>query len=193
MANCFCNDCHVGLAQALVCIARVGIAPHVEPSPSDSAQCQNDKQERGNRGGQKCLAALTKGDFEGAYGFSVADAFELAVELGGGIVWVALVVVVGRFGLTLFESVDEIGLSDGLETENHNADRGGGGVKAEMLFSATLSVFIARSLQQEHKSEERKSGQESAEKQQFEVHGRPFVVMNHRRGSARRLWLRRCF
>jgi hypothetical protein len=132
-------------------------------------------------------------DFEGTYGFSVADAFELAVELGGEIVLVALVVLFGRFGLTLFESVDEIGLGDGLETEKRNAERGGGGVKAEMLFSATLSVFVVRSLQQEHKSEERKSGQESTEKEQFEVHGRPFVVMNRRRGSARRLWLRRCF
>jgi hypothetical protein len=73
------------------------------------------------------LAAFHKGDFEGVYGFSVADAFELAVELGGGIVWVALIVVFGRFGLTLFEGLDEIGLSDGLETEKRNAERGGGG------------------------------------------------------------------
>ena len=66
-------------------------------------------------------------------GFSVAGAFELAVELGGGIVWVALIVVFGRFSLTLFESVDEIGLGDGLETEKRNAERAGGGVKAEVL------------------------------------------------------------
>lgn len=113
--------------------------------------------------------------------------------MGGKIALVALVVLFGRFGLTLFESVDEIGLGDGLETENHDAECGRGGVKAEMLFSATLSVFVARPLQQEHKSEERKSDQESTEKEQFEVHGRPFVVMNRRRGSASRLWLRRCF
>jgi hypothetical protein len=117
----------------------------------------------------------------------------LAVELGGGIVWVALVVVFGRFGFALFEGVDEIGLGDGLETEKRSAERGAGGVKAEVLFSATLSVFVARSLQQEHESEEGKNGQESAEKEQVEVHGRPFVVMDRRRGSARQLWLRRCF
>ena len=139
------------------------------------------------------LATFTKGDFEGVYGFSVADAFELAVELAGGIVWVALVVVFDRFGLTLFESVDEIGLGDGLETEKRNAERGGGGVKAEVPFPATFSVFVARSLQQEHKSEEGKNGQESIEKEQIEVHWRPFVMMDRRRGSARRLWLRRCF
>ena len=79
------------------------------------------------------LAALTKGDFEGVYGFSVAGAFELAVELGGGIVWVALIIVFGRFSLTLFESVDEIGLGDALVTEKRNAERAGGGVKAEVL------------------------------------------------------------
>jgi hypothetical protein len=145
---------------------------------------------------QACLllAAFTKGDFEGVYGFSVADAFDLAVELGGGIVWVTLVIVFGRFGLTLFESVNEIGLGDGLETEKRNAERGGGGVKAEVLFPAMLSVFIAHSLQQEHKSEEGKNGQESTDKEQVEVHWRPFcLVIDRRRGSARRLWLRRCF
>ena len=140
------------------------------------------------------LAAFTKGDFERVYGFSVADAFELAVELGGGIVWVAVVIVFGRFGLTLFESVDEIGLGDDLETEKRNSERGGGGVKAEVLFPTTLSVFVAHSLHKEHKSEEGKNGQESTDKEQVEVHGRPFgLVMDRRRGSARRLWLRRCF
>ena len=63
-------------------------------------------------------------------GFSVAGAFELAVELGGGIVWVALIVVFGRFSLTLFESVDEIGLGDALVTEKRNAERAGGGAKS---------------------------------------------------------------
>ena len=101
--------------------------------------------------GQQPLTAFTKGDFEGVYGFSVADAFELAVELGGGIVWVALVVVFGRFGLTLFEDVDQIGLGDGLETEKRNAERGGGGVKAEVLLmwwgkdSGAARARVARS------------------------------------------------
>jgi hypothetical protein len=82
---------------------------------------------------------------------SVADAVELAVELGGGIVWVALVVVFGRFGLTLFEGVDEIGLGDGLETEKRNAERGGGGVKAEVFLmwwgkdSGAARARVARS------------------------------------------------
>jgi hypothetical protein len=113
---------------------------------------------------QEPLAAFTKGDFEGVYGFSVAYAFELADELGGGIVLVALVVFFGRFGLTLFENVGEIGLGHDLDTEKRNAQRGSGGVKAEVFSSATLSVFVAHSLQQEHKSEERKTGQKSTEK-----------------------------
>lgn len=65
--------------------------------------------------GQQPLTAFTKGDFEGVYGFSVADAFELAVELGGGIVWVAVFFLIIGFGLALFEGVVEVGLGEGLE------------------------------------------------------------------------------
>ena len=54
--------------------------------------------------------------------------------MGGGIVRVTLVVVFGRFGLTLFEGVDEIGLGDGLETEKRNAESGGGGDKSRGAF-----------------------------------------------------------
>ena len=51
------------------------------------------------------LDSFTKGDFKGVYGFSVSDAFELAVELGGGVVRVAVFFFVGGFGLALFEGV----------------------------------------------------------------------------------------
>jgi hypothetical protein len=75
----------------------------------------------------------------------------LAFEFGGGIVWVALVVVFGRFGLTPFEGVDEIGLDDGLETEKRNAERGGGGVKPRCFFRDAFcicSVLVATGTQE---------------------------------------------
>ena len=56
------------------------------------------------------------------------------------------------FGLTLLEGVDEIGLGDGLEAEKRNAERGGGGVKAEVPFPATFfcicSALVATGTQE---------------------------------------------
>ena len=56
------------------------------------------------------LVWFSEGDFEGVDGLAVADAFELAVELGGGIVGVAVVFFVGGFGLALFDGVVKVGL-----------------------------------------------------------------------------------
>ena len=61
------------------------------------------------------LVSFAERDFEGVYVFSVADAFELAIELGGGIVRVAIFVLVFGFGLALLESVVEIGLGERVE------------------------------------------------------------------------------
>jgi hypothetical protein len=47
--------------------------------------------------------------------FPVSDAFELAVELGGRIVGVAVFFLVFVFGLSLFEGMVEIGLGESLE------------------------------------------------------------------------------
>jgi hypothetical protein len=52
---------------------------------------------------------------EGADIFSVANAFELAVELGCWIVGVAIFFSVFVFGLALFEGVVEIRLGESLE------------------------------------------------------------------------------
>jgi hypothetical protein len=88
-------------------------------------KCKNNKQQQipfgdDNKkinGKSKGLATFAKGDFEGVYGLAVADAFELAVELGGGVVRVAVFVLILGFGLALFEGVVEVGLGDGLEGE----------------------------------------------------------------------------
>jgi hypothetical protein len=66
-------------------------------------------------GKSKGLARFVEGDFEGVYGLAVADAFELAIELGSGVVRVAVFVLLLGFGLALFECVMEVGLDDGLE------------------------------------------------------------------------------
>ena len=62
------------------------------------------------RGGNRFR--LGERDFEGVYILSVADAFELAIELGGGIVGVAIFVLIFGFGLPLLESGVEIGLGE---------------------------------------------------------------------------------
>ena len=89
-------------------------------------------------------------------GSPVAD----AVELGRGIVWIALVIVFGHFGLTLFESVDEIGLGEGLETEKRNAEqRGRWRGKSQGVFSRdALCICSALVATSNHKSEEGKNG-----------------------------------
>jgi len=61
------------------------------------------------------LGSFADGDFEGVYGLAVADAFELAVELGERVVGIAILFFVSGFGLALFEGVVEVGLGEGLE------------------------------------------------------------------------------
>jgi hypothetical protein len=46
---------------------------------------------------------------------AISDAFELAIELGEGVVGVAAFFFVGGFGLALFQRVMEVGLGEGLE------------------------------------------------------------------------------
>jgi hypothetical protein len=66
---------------------------------------QNDKQKESQRRRTGALVSFAEGDFEGVYGFSVADAFELAIELSGWVVRVAVFFFVGGFGLALLEGV----------------------------------------------------------------------------------------
>jgi hypothetical protein len=70
-----------------------------------------------------------EGDFEGVDGLAVADAFELAVELGCEVVGISVFFFVGGFGLALFEGVVEIGLGEGLEGEQGEAEGGSGGIE----------------------------------------------------------------
>jgi hypothetical protein len=119
--------------------------------PFDSAEGQNDKA----TAKVEALAAFAKWDFEGVYGLAVADAFELAVELGGRIVWVAVFFFVGGFGLALFESVVEVWLGDGLEGEQGEGEGGCGGVEALMVFVGGFFSAVLEALEEENGGEER--------------------------------------
>jgi hypothetical protein len=63
----------------------------------------------------------------------VANAFELAVELGGRVVGIAVFFFVVRLGLTLFERVMEVRLGEGLEGEQGEGERGCGRVEASVV------------------------------------------------------------
>jgi hypothetical protein len=51
------------------------------------------------------------------YRLTVADTFELAAKLRGGVVGIAVFVLVFGFGLALFEGVIQIGLGQRLECD----------------------------------------------------------------------------
>jgi hypothetical protein len=80
-------------------------------------------------------------DFEDVYVLSVADPFELAIKLGGGIVGVAIFVLVFGFGLPLLESVVEIGLGERVERDESEAKGGCVGKKPRWL---GLAAFFRR-------------------------------------------------
>src|SRR6266851_5547877 len=84
----------------------------------------NSKKARADKRG--VLASWAEGDFQVVDRLAVADAFELAVELGGGVVRVAVFFFVVGFGLALFCGVVEVGLGQGLEREEDEAEGGGG-------------------------------------------------------------------
>ena len=67
---------------------------------------------------------MAEGDFEGVWCFctlSVADAFELAVEPGCGVVGVSVFFFIRGFGLALLDGVVEVGLGQGLEGDEGEA------------------------------------------------------------------------
>jgi hypothetical protein len=141
----------------------------VNVCPSHDKQSERQPRRTG------ALVAFVKGDFEGVDGLAVADAFELAVELGGGVVGIALVVVFGGFGLALLESVVEIGLGEGLEGEQGEAEGGGGGVEASVVFVGGLLSAVLEALEEENGREKRDKGEKGTVDDEVEVHGCPFA------------------
>ena len=100
--------------------------------------------------------------------------FELAVELGEGIVGVAIVFFVVGFGLALFDGVVEIGLGQGLEREEDEAEGGGSGVEAPVVFVDGLFSAVLEALEKKNDGEEREKGEKGLEKEEIEIHSCPF-------------------
>jgi len=85
---------------------------------------------------------------------SVANAFELTVELGGGIVGIAVFVFDLGLGLALLEDVVEIGLGEGMERKKGEAKGGHSGVEASVVGIGGLFSAVLEALEEEDGSEE---------------------------------------
>ena len=131
------------------------------------------------------LVCFVEGDLENVDGFSVADAFELAVELGGGIIGVAIFFFVVGFGLALFEGVVKVGLGEGLERDESETEDRCGGVETSVVRIGGLFSAVLEPLEEKYRSEEREKGEKERDEEQVEVHGHPFVLRLCRHGSAR--------
>ena len=104
------------------------------------------------------LVSFAERDFEGVYVFSVADAFELAIELCAGIVGVAIFVLVFGFGLALLERVVEVGLGECVKRDESEAERGCGGVKAPVVRIGGFFSAVSEALEKKNGGEERERG-----------------------------------
>jgi hypothetical protein len=122
------------------------------------------------------LVSFADGDFEGVYGLTVADAFELAVELGGGVGGVAVFFFVVGFGLALLYGVVEVGLGQGLEGEEDEAEGGRRGVEAPVIRVGAFLSTVLGPLEEENGGEEREKGEKGAVNDEVDVHGRPLAV-----------------
>jgi hypothetical protein len=118
-------------------------------------------------------AGFAERDFENPYLFSVADAFELAIEFGGGIVGVAIFILVFGFGLALLESVVEVGLGERVERDEREAESGCGRIKAPVVRIGGFFSAVPEALEKKYGGEERERGEESPLNDELEVHGVP--------------------
>jgi hypothetical protein len=90
--------------------------------------------------------------------FSVADAFELTVELSGGIVGIARFVFSLGFDLALFEGVVKIGLGEGMEGEKGEAEGRRGRVEASIVRIGSFFSAVLETLEKENGSEDDERG-----------------------------------
>jgi hypothetical protein len=123
---------------------------------------------------------LAEGDFEGVWcvcALSVADAFELAVELGCGVVGVSVFFFVSGFGLALFDGVVEVGLGHGLEGDEDEAESGGGGVKTAVIRVGGLFSAVLGALEEKYGGEEREKGEKGPVNDEIDVHDVPLRLV----------------
>ena len=119
------------------------------------------------------LSLPAERNFEDVNAFAVADAFELAIKLGEGIVRVTVFVLVFSFELALFDGMVEVRLGDGLKGEQGESEGGCGGVETSVVRIDGLFSAVLEALEKIYGGEEREKGKKGPEKEQVEVHGRP--------------------
>jgi hypothetical protein len=107
---------------------------------------------------------------------AVSDTFELAIEMDGGVVWIAIFVFVGGFGLALFEGVVKVRLGEGLEGEQGKGEGGGGWVEATVVWVSGFFLSPSEALEEKCGGEEQEKGQEGPVNDGVDVHGRPLVA-----------------
>jgi hypothetical protein len=93
----------------------------------------------------------------------------LAVELGCGVVRVAIFFFVVGFGLALFDGVMKVGLGEGLERDEGEAEGGCGGIEAAVIRIGGLFSAVLEALEEKYRSEEREKGEKERDKEQIEV------------------------
>jgi hypothetical protein len=106
--------------------------------------------------------------------FSVPDPPELGVELGGGVVGVAVIVVFGGFVQLFQEDVSDVGLSKDLQRLQSVTEHSCGGKETEVALPFGAAAFIACPLDEKHEDEEGRKGREGPEEHEVEVHEDPF-------------------
>jgi hypothetical protein len=104
--------------------------------------------------------------------------------LGGGVVWVSVFFFVVGYGLALLDGVVEVGLGEGLEGDESEAEGGCRGVEASVVFVGGFLSAKSGSLEENCDDEEREKGRESPLKDEIDVHGVPLRLVDRRRGSA---------
>jgi hypothetical protein len=108
---------------------------------------------------------------------SIANAFELAVEPGCGVVGVPVFFFVSGFGLALFDGVVEVGLGHGLEGEEDEAESGGGGVKAAVIRVGGFLSAVLGALKEKYGGEEREKGEKGPVNDEIDVHDVPLRLV----------------
>jgi hypothetical protein len=104
--------------------------------------------------------------------------------LGGGVVRVSVFFFVVGYGLALLDGVVKVGLGEGLEGDEGEAEGGCGGVEASIVFVGGFLSAKSGSLEEDYDDKECEKGGESPLKDEIEVHGVPLRLVDRRRGSA---------
>jgi hypothetical protein len=126
-----------------------------------------------------------EGDAQIIHGFASTDFSELAVEVSGGVVRAAFVVLVGSLVELLFQDLLDVWLYKYLECLKRVAEGSSSWIKAQMGFPQKLSYPAAETLDEKAQDDQGKKGQQKAGVYLFEVHERPLWYGLSRRGSRR--------